>query len=90
MTCQDVQQRLYDFLDGALDSTTSDGIQDHLHTCRHCRHEVAALQASKTGCVPCCVTSPYLQPYGHVLRLIWSTKAVLPLQQRGDACCVHG
>jgi anti-sigma factor (TIGR02949 family) len=43
MTCQDVQQRLYDFLDGALDSTTSDGIQDHLHTCRHCRHEVAGV-----------------------------------------------
>ncbi len=45
MTCHDVQQHLYDFLDSALDSATGDAVQHHLETCTPCRTAFEATQS---------------------------------------------
>lgn len=36
ITCQEVMQQLFDFLDRELDSELSDRIDDHLERCRDC------------------------------------------------------
>lgn len=36
LTCEEVIERIFDYLDGELEQTTRDEIERHLETCRDC------------------------------------------------------
>lgn len=44
--CQQIEQLLVDFTDGAIDRAQSDIVRAHLDTCPHCRHTADALTES--------------------------------------------
>lgn len=59
-TCEQVEQFVYDFLEGALDSKIMKAVERHLKACKNCQRFIAAYR--KTAALGKTFAKPKLDP----------------------------